>query len=193
MKKVTAQTAAELTARFELSAAGRDLLADGMTPAAFLDALVAAGLYQDAVALLAHGLPKREAVWWACTCARETPMPDAPPADQAALDGAEAWVYKPTEERRREAEEAGKAAGYSSPESWAATAAFWSNGSIIAPDAPPVPAAEDLTARAVNGAVMLAAVRREPERAEERYQLFIEKGRDIASGGTGREPQRQAG
>ena len=187
MKKVSATTAAELCDKLDLSSAARELLRPDATPSQFVDSLVAGGLFPDAVKFLARALPKREGVWWACTCARETPMEDSPPTVGAALEAAEAWVYKPTEERRREAQAAGEAAGFGSPESWAAVGAFWSGGSITAPDAPLVAPAEDLTARAVAGAVMLAAVRREPERSEERYRLFIAKGRNIADGGTGRE------
>ena len=189
MKKVVARSAAELCSKFELTPAGRALLGDAMSPEQFLDALVAGGLYADAIAFLTRALPKREAVWWACTCARETTMPEPPERVDAALQAAEAWVYKPNEERRREAQGAAEAAGFDSPESWAAVAAFWSGGSITPPDAPAVAPADDMTAKAVAGAVMLAAVRREPERADERYRLFIEKGRDIADGGTGREPR----
>jgi hypothetical protein len=49
-----------------------------------------------------------------------------------------------------------------------------------------VPPGETLTAAAVAGAVCLAAVQQEPERAPEKYRVFIAQGLDIAAGGTGR-------
>src|SRR5690606_25846941 len=128
--------------------------------------LAAAGHWLDAIAFLARALPKREAVWWACMCARVT----APPAEEAAspegdvagpaaagrgparaLAAAEAWVYKPSEENRRECEAAAHAAQFDSPESWAAIAAFWSGGSVAPPGGPVVPPGEDLAPRAVAG------------------------------------------
>jgi hypothetical protein len=54
------------------------------------------------------------------------------------------------------------------------------------PDAPPVPPGEELTGTAVAGAVMLAAVQTEPERAEEKFRRFLMQGIDIANGGSGK-------
>ena len=50
--------------------------------AAALLRIVQAGMMADAARFMAHALPKREAVWWACMCARAT-VPEAPPADAA--------------------------------------------------------------------------------------------------------------
>ena len=74
-----------------------------------------------------------------------------------------------------------------SPARWAATAAAWSGGSLAPPEAPVVPPGETLTAQAVAGAVLLAAVRREPERAPERHRRAVAQAVDIARGGTGRQ------
>ena len=40
--------------------------------------------YTDAVRFLAHALPKREAVWWACLCVRKAAGANPPPPAQAA-------------------------------------------------------------------------------------------------------------
>jgi len=188
LKKLPATSAAALCRDFDLTPDARPLLADELPAAEFLRRLTDAGLLLDAIAFLARALPKREAVWWACMCARTT-APEAASADHPdsrALAAAEAWVYKPTEENRRDTDVAAQAARFESPESWAAIAAFWSGGSIAPPDGPLVSPGDDLTPRAVAGAVMLAAVRRQPERAEEHYRIFLGKGLDIAAGGTGR-------
>ncbi|WP_291295957.1 DUF6931 family protein [Elioraea sp.] len=147
--------------------------------------IVKAGMMADAARFMAHALPKREAVWWACMCARAT-APEAPPPDAAALVAAEAWVRKPEEEPRREAMVRAEAAGFRSPEAWAAVGAFWSGGSMAPLGQPVVPPAEHLTGVAVAGAVSLAAVRREPEKAEATLHRFIQSGLDIAAGGSGR-------
>jgi hypothetical protein len=125
-------------------------------------------------------------VWWACLAARATARPNAPASAEAALAAAEAWVYKPTEENRRAAMALAEAAEFNGPASWAAVGAFWSAGSMAPPEAPVVPPGETLTAAAVTGAVILAAVQQEPEKAEQRYREFLEQGVDIAMGGSGR-------
>jgi hypothetical protein len=81
---------------------------------------------------------------------------------------------------------AAPAAGNDSPAHWAAMAASWSGGSLAPPEAPVVPPGETLTAQAVDGAVLLAAVKPEPERAPERYRNAVVQAIDIARGGTGR-------
>jgi hypothetical protein len=186
LKKISAARARDICNHFDLSAEAKGLLGDAMPPAQFLDLLVEKGHLMDAIRLLAFALPKREAVWWACLCAREMLAPDAAPDLADAIKAAEAWVYKPTEENRRAAMEKAERAGFDKPASWAAVGAFWSGGSMAPPNAPEVPPAETLTAKAVSGAILLAAVQREPERAGERHRLFLEDGIDIAMGGTGK-------
>jgi Family of unknown function (DUF6931) len=176
----------EICGLVTLSEAAQALLAPDLAPGDYIERLCAEGLWADAVRFLAHALPQREAVWWACLAARAA-LGEAPPESPAkAVAATEAWVYRPTEENRRAAMAAGDAAGNGSPARWAAIAAFWSGGSISAPDAPPVPPGEQLTAVAVAGAVQIAAVQTEPERAEEKYRRFIAQGLDIAKGGNGR-------
>jgi hypothetical protein len=147
--------------------------------------ILQAGMMADAARFIAHALPKREAVWWACMCARAT-APEPPPPDAAAVAAAEAWVRRPEEELRRAAMAKAEAAGFRSPEAWAAVAAFWSGGSMAPPGQPVVPPAEHLTGVAVAGSVSLAAVRRAPEKAEATLKRFVESGLDIAAGGSGR-------
>jgi hypothetical protein len=53
---------------------------------------------------------------------------------------------------------------------------------------PVVPPGEHLTGLAISGAVTLASVRGQPERANARLQRFINSARDIAGGGAGRIP-----
>jgi hypothetical protein len=184
-KKVTASVA-EICAQLPLGEEALALRAPNAGPADFLAAIVDAALYADAVRFLTRGLPKREAVWWACLCARDALPPDTPPPVEAALKAAEAWVYKPEEENRRAAMTCADAAKFDSPSSWAAMGAFWSGGSMAPPGLPIVPPGQDLTAAAVTGAIMLAAVQSDPAKADERYRRFLAYGVDIAEGGTGR-------
>ena len=47
---------------------------------------------------------------------------------------------------------------------------------------PAVPPADDLTARTVCGSMTLAAVRAEPQKAEEKLKRFLEIGCEVGSG-----------
>lgn len=182
--KIKAATAQEICSQFKLSPLAKSHLTDAMPPLAFLEALIANAVHGDATQFLARALPKREAVWWSSLCAREI-MPENPqPELAAAVEAAEAWVYRPTEENRRKAQIVGEAIEDSHPVRWAAMGAFWS-GSLAPPDAPEVKPPEDLTAKAVAGAVVMAATV-DPKQTEARYKKFFEYGLDIANGGTGR-------
>jgi len=154
-------------------------------PAA-LAALRAADLLGEAARLASFALPKREAVWWACMCARAVPPETALPDDIAALEKAEAWVYRPTDENRRAAFAHAQAAGFGTADAWTGVAAFWSGDSMAPVGGVAVPPAPNLTGIAVSGSVALSAVRFKPERRPARLRLFLDSALDIANGGTGR-------
>jgi len=178
---------AALLPRLNLEAGAAAVLVGAQTAADGIERLETQGFRSEAVRLAAHALPKREAVWWACMCAAAVPDPALPAADDAARGAAEAWVRKPTDEfLRRAAWEAAQLTAFCSPEAWAAVGAFWSGGSMSPEGQPVVPPAEHLTGLAVSGAVVMAAVRSRPERANARLGLFLAAARDIAAGGAGR-------
>lgn len=173
--------------RLELVPPALAALTPTATAADGLQALLANGLSQEGIHLLAHALPRREAVWWACMCADATVPAALAPEDRAARDAAEAWVRNAGEEAlRRAAGEAAQRTGFQSPEAWVAMAAFWSGGSMAPEGVPTVAPGEAFTGRAVAGSVLLAAVRLRPADAAARLLRFIESARDIASGGAGR-------
>jgi len=179
-----------LIPRLELDSGAAELVAGKPDAASGIAALAEAGRFPEAVRLVAHALPKREAVWWACMCARAVPDPAVPEADMKALAAAEAWVRRPDEANRRAAMAAAQATRMQTAEAWAAVGAFWSGGSMAPEGQPVVPPGEHLTGVAISGAVVLAAVRRRPERAEARFARFLDSARDIAAGGAGRiEPE----
>lgn len=161
-----------------------ELNEEGLTPRDFLGRLLDRAKFGDAAQYLAFALPKQEAVWWACRCARLAPGAPGPddktPAGMAIL-AAENWLREGTEEARREAGAAGEAV-VGTPGGCAALAAFWSGGSLAPKGLPDVPPAEDLTARGVAGAVLLSGVIATPEHAAERYRSFIEIGLAVAEG-----------
>jgi hypothetical protein len=182
--KISAETAKQICDRFVVSDAGAALLTPELTPLPFLDALVEAEAYTDAVNFLAFGLPKREAVWWASVSLRAAGVAPSGPAHEA-VSAAEEWVRRPSEENRIAAGARAESMPQDQPAGWAAWGAFWSGGSLAPPSMPPVPPGGTLTAKAVAGALTLAAAK-DPKRALERFTQFISLGKDIALGGNGR-------
>lgn len=169
--------------------ADADAVANACTEVAeALDRLTAGGFLIEATRLVAHALPKRESVWWACMCAIHTAPVDLPDADRKCREAAEDWVRQPAETSRRAAFDLAQASGFGTPEAWAAMAAFWSSGSMAPEGQPVVPPAPHLTGTAVAGSVALAAVRGDVARRNARLHRFLESGRNIAMGGPGRLP-----
>jgi len=167
---------------FKLSDPAGPLLTDGQTLATFVHLLMEKKLPQDAVQVLAHGLPKRPGVWWACWGCRQV-FGEKPAAEvAAALEAAEKWAADPGEDNRRAAWAAAEAAGLGSPAGCAAAAAFWSGGSLAPPNLPAVPPPDHLTAHAAASAVLLAAVLTEPEKAAEKHRRFLALGVEVANG-----------
>jgi hypothetical protein len=181
--KLNAKSAAEVSQRARLGEEARSLLTEGVTSRQYLDQLIERRMHADAVQFLAHALPKREAIWWACLCITERLGPDPSPAAAAALDAARAWVIDPKDEKRRAAFPAAEAAGIGTPPGCAAAAAYFSGGSLAPAHLPAVAPAEHLTAHMIASALTLAAVIREPEKAVEKYASFLQSGLEVASGG----------
>ncbi|HVJ51640.1 MAG TPA: hypothetical protein VM689_04220 [Aliidongia sp.] len=182
--KISAERAKQICKRFDVSDTGAALLTPELTPLPFLEALLEARAFVDAVNFLAFGLPKREAVWWASVSLRAAGAAPSGPAHEA-VSAAEEWVRRPSEENRIAAGERAERLPQDQPAGWAAWGAFWSGGSMTPPNSPPVPPGATLTAKAVAGAVTLAAAK-DPKRAQERFAQFIALGKDIALGGNGR-------
>jgi hypothetical protein len=170
----------DLARRAALSGRACELLAQGMAPRPFLLGLRSEGLLEDALRLAAHWLAKRDAVRWACLCVRMAGTPT--PREEAHLLAAERWVADPTEENRRTAGPNGDALDGAA--SVVALAAFLSGGSLAPAGAPVVPPGEDMTARAVIGAVQLAAVS-DPTRIQDRYREFVDLALTMQEGPAG--------
>jgi hypothetical protein len=180
LRKVLVPTAAEICKLFRLTTAAHALLDPAARPHEYLDLLITSGHLTDAIRFLAHALPKRDAVAWACLATRSS-LPLAASAEAfAALEAAEAWVAEPSEDNRRVAMAKAEAAQFQSPASWAAVGAFWSGGSMAPAGAPEVPPAASFTAAAVTGALILAAVHPQPDRAERRYRTYLKLGIALA-------------
>src|SRR6188474_1412912 len=128
---------ARVLPHLQLDDQGRSALAGCKDAVEALDRLERAGLLIEATRLVAHALPPREAVWWACACSQHTASSGDNPAVEAKLRAAaEEWVRHQTDELRRAAMAEAEKAGFSSSEAWAAVAAFWSGDSMAPPEVP---------------------------------------------------------
>ena len=172
------RNAAELCQRIELSDDARSLLRDDQTPIEFLSILAEKEKFTDAVRVLAHLLPKRVAVWWACRCARQAAGDHLPPKLEAAIKAAETWIAELSEEARYAAFSLANQAGLGTAAGCAAMAAFASEGSLAPADDPVVPPPEGLTANLVAGSVLIAASQ-DPLEMASQIRAFLEQGRRL--------------
>lgn len=179
---IDAKTAAEVCRRIPLSEAARALVRADLAPRPFLDLLIEKQHHLDGIRFLAHAMVKRAVVWWAYQCVTQVLGPEPPAAVAKALEAARAWVSDPSEDNRRPCWPAAEAADIGTPAGCTAMAAYLSGGSLAPPNLPAVPPGDDLTARMATGALMLAAVISEPERAAEKQASFLRVGYEIADG-----------
>src|SRR6266446_6909082 len=87
--------------RCELREEAKRLLTEDLSPRRYVEVLADRKLFLDAVTFISFALPKREAVWWACNCARVVAASKLSGTQAAALEAAEKWVAAPTEVNRR--------------------------------------------------------------------------------------------
>jgi hypothetical protein len=165
----------------ELGEEAMALLRPDLHPLDFVALLMEKALFPDAVRFVAHALPKREAVWWGWVCARRAAGENPPPKIKAALDATERWIAQPSDDNRRSAMAAAEKAELRTAAGCAGLAAFFSGGSLAPPDAPAVPPGEFLAAKAVAGAVIFAAVAKEPEKAPEKFRSFVAQGVEVTT------------
>jgi hypothetical protein len=190
LAKLRALPLAEVLARAALPSPATALVARLADVPAAIAALRGENMLVEAARLAAFALPRREAGWWACMCARAVPPEAATDDDMKAIEGAEEWVRKQTDEVRRSAFAHAQAASFGTPEAWTGVAAFWSGDSLAPLGQPAVPPGPHLAGTAVAGAVTLTSVRSLPERRGARLGRFLDSAADIASGGGGRlEPE----
>lgn len=180
-----AETAAEIPHVDQLDEEALTVLEDGMAPEAFVAALLAKELWNDALGFFARALPIRVAIAWARKCiadALDEANEDGPGEGiEAVLESVDAWLEEPDDERRRVAFAKAQEVGLDNPPSILALAVFLSEGSMSLPDLEPVPAEEGLAHTALAGSVQLASVMFKPELAPERAQRFLDHGRAVAS------------
>lgn len=180
--RVNARTAAEICQTLKLPEAAQPLLEGEPTPPQFLERLVHQGELLAALRFLAHALPRREAVWWACLCQDLAAGTNLPAPEQPALLAAVRWVLEPTEGNRRLARALGRAAGPITAAGSIALAAFASGGSLNPPDQPIKPPPPTMTARGVSRAILRLVGLVDAGSQDVVVRQFLALGTGIASG-----------
>ena len=183
-RKIAAATAAEICSRVELSKEALSYLLPTLSPQGFLSLLIEAECVGDAVRFVAFALPVREAVWLACVVAHSN-LAERTPLEASCLDHAAAWVYEPTDERRRACFAVAEEARFEGAAAYAALAAFWSGGSLAAEGMPEVPADPQLGPIGAGASILLAITRGHPASLQTRFETVMMRATDIANGGNG--------
>jgi hypothetical protein len=184
LRKVSAQTAAEICGRVDLSSEARAFLLPTLSPQGFLSLLVEAKLVGDGIRFIAFAIPVREAIWWACVVA-QTSIPQQTPLETQCIESATAWVYDPTEARRRACFAVAEEAQFQGAAAYAALAVFWSGGSLAPEGMPDAPADPKLGPTGVGASVLLSITAGPPATLTNRFEDAIMRAINIANGGNG--------
>lgn len=172
--------AAELCRYFTLGSDARRALRPEMTPDEFLAVCHERKWYSDAIQFIAHYLPKRQSVFWALACVKQSPPDQVTPEIEAALKAAERWIADPSDENRKVALKAAEDADSSTPAGATALAAYYSSGQPQTADPKLNARGYFMSAKLVSGAVMLAATT-DRDDAIEALNTSVARGLEIVS------------
>lgn len=180
--KITAATAAEVCAHFDLQDKAKQLLRDGMSPHDFAAALIENKMCVDAMEFMAHALPAREGIWWGCLCMQHALGDNLSPPDRSAAAAAVRWVMQPTEENRAMAGPPASAAPPPSGPGALARAAFQTGGNVAPPGAPRMAPEPFAAAKALALAVTLSSIKAEPAKIVKTQRAYVELAIQVAEG-----------
>ncbi len=181
--------------RIKLKPGAESLLDDQLTPRAYFERLLQNGFLAEARRILAHTLPKRRALWWACLCTQSAYQDELPESVARAIQVVTRYVREPSDANRREAELVGRSLPPNRLEGCLAMAAFFAQGSVSLPHLPVVLPRPFVTGRLVGVCVYLASVTRSAARYKDHLRQYLAVGVDIARGRNlwqepGNEPKR---
>src|SRR5258708_28548572 len=120
--------------RLQLDAPARSALSGCSDALEALARLEQAGHLIEATRLVAHAMPAREAVWWACACSRHTAPSGANPAAETTVrEAAEEWVRRHTDDHRPPPLKQPDTPDLPQPRAWAGVGALWIGDSMSTP------------------------------------------------------------
>jgi hypothetical protein len=180
--KVTAEKAIDVCADIDLPDEAKALLKPAFTPGAYFITLRNENQRDGALMLLARALPAYDAIAWACACVSSTLKPESTEQEREAVALASKWVDDPNEANARAAYALAEALEFQTGPAWTAAAPLWAGENMAPEGNPPVAPAAHLPARAVFGAVAIAASTM-PNMDESKDQ-FLDMGAAIAAGQT---------
>ena len=169
-------TVKELSETADLSDAARALVREDSTPSSYLDTLEKQELFQDAIRFLAYKLPTDAGIKWASACVKDLRAPDNKEKDEP-LEASDQWVKAPGDPTRWAAKNAADNVKKAGPSKLLAMAVFLSGGSVASPGAPETPPPQYAAQKLIAGSVQVAVVSYEPQKAKERYQRALAKGK----------------
>ena len=172
--------ATDMCENIDLGEEAEELLKNGQTADEFFVLLQKNKLFFDAIRILAVVPHKLYAIEWACASVRWGLTDKSDPDEEKLVAIAEKWVEDRTDTNRRAAMGAAEENGHELPAAWASAAVCWSGGSLAAPELPVVPPGDDLTAKAVGGAVSMVAVQNSAQ-IEKRAAALLEIGLEYAA------------
>ena len=132
---------------------------------------------------MARTLPKREAVWWACVCARPTEVVIKDKEEAIALKVAEKWVFEPTEENRRDAFLQAQKSTMPSVGTMTCLAAAFSSSALTLSEEQSIDLDETAFEKIVSGTVMMSASEQGADLFNATLEQFLSKGKEIACSG----------
>jgi len=185
-KKVVAQKACDVVNADKLSAGSLPMLNTEDSPREFILKLAGSEKWPDAITVMANCLPRREAVWWACVCSRK--IHDG--GDEKALEAAEQWVFKPTDEGRAVAFREVQNSTASSAAALAALAAASSESRLSLDEHTEIRLNASSFPDLVVAAILVAEGIVANDESASPFSLFLDMGEDIAKGGNGRVEER---
>jgi len=188
-EKIVSERACDIIDATDLDPASAELLSPEIRPEKLIHELSEAKQWPDAIKVMTRALPAREAVWWACVCARQMETLADNENEMAALEAAEKWVFKPNDENRRAAFQAAEDNTSQSAGNLVALGAGLSGGNIPVPDNQYVEVDSAAFAQTVDAAVMISASEKKGEQLHEQFAQFLKFGEDIACGGNGQVEQ----
>lgn len=190
-KKIVAERACDIIDAHKLSNSAVEFLNSELSPESLINKLSEASKWPDAIMVMANALPRREAVWWACVCSRRMASIAGDETEKRALNAAEKWVYKPSDEGRSESFRLAQDSNTSSAGTLIALAVAYSENKLAVVMDQEIELDSSSFTQIVTAAVLTAANESPKEQIDDQYRIFINSGKDIAKGGNGQVNEKQ--